>query len=392
MDDQIYWIWLQSALGCGSGKVSEVLSLYGGAYEFYRGGPREWRLCGLFSSKELDRMEQSSLDQAKVIGDRCNELNQTVLTLGEGSFPQALKNISNPPCILYGKGQLPDFDHGLTISVVGTRSATPYGMSTAFDLCFGLAKAGAVVVSGGALGIDSAAHKGALQAGGVTVAILGGGINSGYLKENASLRYEISHSGALLTEFPPDTPVTRWSFPMRNRIISGLTKGTIVVEAGEKSGSLITANLALEQGRDVFAVPGNVDSSVSNGTNNLIKCGAKPVTCLGDVLEEYGILGEGSSPLGLNSGGVALQKVVTEPTHPIAASDSKATKPAAPPVLSAAGQAFYRSLTDTPRHIDDLATSAGLSTREALQAVTELELERLVRSMSGRRYARGNRE
>lgn len=390
METKIFWLWMQSALGYGSGKVHDVLNRFGTAWEFYQAGSKEWRLSGLFSSKEIDKLENASLDEARKTQRRCDELGQWILTLDDKEYPPDLKNICNPPCILYGKGQLPDFQNRLAIAVVGTRSATPYGNTTAFDLGFGLGKAGAIVVSGGALGIDASSHKGALQAAGSTVAVLGGGINSNYLLENAPLRFEISRTGALISEFPPDTSVARWSFPMRNRIISGLAKGTVVVEAGTKSGSLITANLALEQGRDVFAVPGNVDSYVSNGTNRLIKSGAKAVTCLGDILEEYGlqVIPEESrqAPL-LRQSSTPKRESEKTALRPGAKVSLRSDAPALQG-LSENGKSLYQSLTDSPRHIDDLSKSAGLSIREALQAMTELELEDLVLSLSGRRYAR----
>lgn len=173
------------------------------------------------------------------------------------------------------------------MAVVGTRSATPYGHKTAFRLSYRLAECGALIVSGGALGIDSEAHRGALQAGGRTIAVLGCSIDYPYLSANAELRKMISEHGALISEYPPGTPPSKVSFPIRNRLISGLALGTVVVEASIKSGSLITADHALNQGKDVFAVPGNIMSSAYAGSNRLLSDGAKPVFSAADILSEY---------------------------------------------------------------------------------------------------------
>ena len=388
MENAAYWIWMQNALGIGSGKVQAVLSYFGDAFGFYHAGEKEWRLCGLFSPKDLDRLKRSTLDRAEQIYIRCHEVGQWVLPYSASSYPYLLKNLDNPPCVLYGKGTFPDFSHHLSIAIVGTRSATPYGVSAAQDLSFGLAKAGVIVVSGGALGIDSAAHQGALRAGGITVAVLACGINSRYLQENASLRHAISQEGALISEYPPDTPASPWNFPIRNRIISGLAKGTVVIEAGVKSGSLITANLALEQGRDVFAVPGNVDSSVSCGSNHLIQGGAKLVTCMGDILEEYGVHSLEEVSFSSVTGKDAREE---ETSHagpfPEGMMKTQSKEKIPPASLSSRGEALYRALSQEPCHIDTLARRAGLSPQQALQALTELEMEDQVETFPGRRYA-----
>lgn len=387
MESAVDWIWMQRALGIGSSKVKQVLSCFGDAFSFCRAGEREWRLCGLFSPRDLDRIQQTSCREAEQIYVRCREVGQWVLPYSSPDYPQLLRELDNPPCVLYGKGSFPDFSRYLSIAIVGTRSATPYGISAAEDLSFGLAKTGVIVVSGGALGIDSAAHKGALRAGGITVAVLACGINSSYLQENASLRHAISQNGSLVSEYPPDTPAASWQFPVRNRIISGLAKGTVVIEAGVKSGSLITAHLALEQGRDVFAVPGNVSSSVSCGSNRLIQNGAKMVTCMGDILEEYGVSSLEEIPFSFHSPGNMRE---TEDCCENASSpkmETQVKEKRIPVGLSPLGEALYGALSLEPCHIDLLAKRAGLSARQALQALTELEMENQVEIFPGRRYA-----
>jgi DNA processing protein len=209
-----------------------------------------------------------------------------VTTLGEADYPEALRWIPEPPPVLYIWGTLQHAD-SLAVAVVGSRKPSPYGQLAAQRLSAELAQCGFTVVSGLARGVDSLAHKGALQAGGRTIAVLGSGINVVYPPEHRRLYEAIRERGAVVSEFPFDTKPDRWNFPRRNRIISGLTLGTLVIEASDQSGSLHTARHALEQGREVFAVPGRIDAPSSRGTNNLIKRGAKLVEGLDDILEEF---------------------------------------------------------------------------------------------------------
>lgn len=216
---------------------------------------------------------------------RLQATGASVMTLGDGDYPQALRWIQEPPPVLYMRGTLWPED-SLAVAVVGSRKPSPYGQLAAQRLSAELAQYGFTVVSGLARGIDSLAHRSALQAGGRTIAVLGSGINVIYPPEHRRLYEAISVQGAVVSEFPCDTKPDRWNFPRRNRIISGLTLGTLVVEASDHSGSLHTARHALEQGREVFAVPGRIDVPSSRGTNNLIKRGAKLVEGLDDILEE----------------------------------------------------------------------------------------------------------
>ena len=209
-----------------------------------------------------------------------------VTTLGEADYPEALRWIPEPPPVLYIWGTL-RYEDSLAVAVVGSRKPSPYGQLVAQRLSTELAQYGFAVVSGLARGVDSLAHQGALQAGGRTIAVLGSGINVVYPPEHRRLYEAIHEQGAVVSEFPFDTKPDRWNFPRRNRIISGLTLGTLVVEASDQSGSLHTARHALEQGREVFAVPGRIDAPSSRGTNNLIKRGAKLVEGIDDMLEEF---------------------------------------------------------------------------------------------------------
>ena len=229
------------------------------------------------------------VQQGRVFAREMERLQATdvgVTTLGEADYPEALRWIPEPPPVLYIWGTLQHAD-SLAVAVVGSRKPSPYGQLAAQRLSAELAQYGFTVVSGLARGVDSLAHQGALQAGGRTIAVLGSGINVVYPPEHRRLYEAIREQGAVVSEFPFDTKPDRWNFPRRNRIISGLTLGTLVVEASDQSGSLHTARHALEQGREVFAVPGRIDAPSSRGTNNLIKRGAKLVEGLDDILEEF---------------------------------------------------------------------------------------------------------
>ncbi len=283
-----YWLWIQQAIGYGNRKISYIINHYTFAEDFFRAPFEEKLMCGNFTKKDIEKLKDTSLDKARKIIQQCKESNIEIVTIGDVAYPERLLYIDNPPAVLYVKGNLEVISEELSIAMVGTRNSTPYGMRTAFQLSADLAANGAVIISGGALGIDTYSHRGALNSDGKTVCVLGCGINYKYLRENDEMKKQILRRGAVISEYPPDTPASRYTFPQRNRIISGLSKGVLIVEAGKRSGSLITAELALEQGRDVFAVPGDISSDVSFGTNELIKDGAVPVTSAADVIEYYG--------------------------------------------------------------------------------------------------------
>ncbi|WP_084478071.1 DNA-processing protein DprA [Fervidicella metallireducens] len=203
------------------------------------------------------------------------------------NYPEILKEIANPPIGFFKKGNIPDLSN--SIAIVGARKASDYGKTTAYNIAYELAKRDITIISGMARGIDTSAHKGAIDANGNTIAVLGSGFDNIYPAENYGLSETISEHGCLITEYLPNVKPLSYNFPERNRIISGLAQKILVIEAGERSGSLITAGFALEQGKDVFAVPGNIFSPYSKGTNNLIKDGAKLISNIEDILEEYNL-------------------------------------------------------------------------------------------------------
>lgn len=227
------------------------------------------------------------LSQAQKILKQCGEKNIGILTFGDAAYPRRLKNIADPPLVLYYKGMLPDFESAPVVAVVGTRKATAYGLTTARNLSAQIAACGALVISGGAYGIDAMAMEGALDAGSKVAGVLGCGVDIVYPKSNSRLFNQVLENGCLMSEYPPGTQPFAWNFPRRNRILSGIASGVLVVEAPEVSGALITARQALEQGRDVFVVPGNIDVTTCAGSNALLQEGAAAVFSGWDVVREY---------------------------------------------------------------------------------------------------------
>ena len=276
-------------------------------------------------------------------------------------YPEALRNIYGPPRELFINGKILPQDRN-AIAIVGTRWATHYGLEQCRKLAFDLAIRGVTIVSGMARGIDTAAHKGALKAGGRTIAVLGSGHNNIYPPENKKLYEEIANAGAVVSEFPPDTSPHRLNFPRRNRIISGLSRGVAVIEAAKRSGALITANFALEQGREVFAMPGNISSQKSSGTNALIKEGAKLVEDASDIIGELKYV-------------MPLIKETTE----IAGRNA---------ILSPGEKTVFGILDETPKSMDEISNAINLPTEKASEILLKLELKRLIRALPGENFVR----
>ncbi|SHJ05387.1 DNA-processing protein DprA [Lutispora thermophila] len=288
MEDKKYSIWLSGLPQIGSRKYISLIEYFGSAKRVFESSKNELLESGILNEKIVDIIiTKRDIDKIDRYMKKVKENDIKVYTIDEDEYPKNLKNIYDPPPVIYVRGNIKDEDEN-AIAVVGSRKASDYGLKTAEKLGIELAEAGITVVSGMALGVDSAAHRGALKAGGRTIAVFACGLNFVYPKSGYNLAKEIAKQGAIISEYPLGIEALPQNFPARNRIISGLAKGVVVVEANEKSGSLITADFALEQGRDVFAVPGNIGVPNSRGTNELIKDGAKIVTCTNDILEEYG--------------------------------------------------------------------------------------------------------
>ena len=285
--DALYWIWLSEALGAGSSAFRCLISLYDTPFDIFRAEETELEQVPDLTERVKRALCDKSLQRATEILDICEREGIGMLCYDEDAYPRALREIQKPPMLLYYRGNLPDFNRNLSVGIVGTRSMSAYGMRQAYKMSYELASAGAFVVSGMAKGIDGVAAAAALKAGGITVAVLGCGVDVVYPSHHRNLSREIAQSGVILSEYAPGSRPNNYHFPMRNRIISGLSQATVVVEAGIGSGSLITAKDAILQGRDVFAIPANVGSKGADGTNGLLRDGARMALSTDDVLTPY---------------------------------------------------------------------------------------------------------
>ena len=441
LDHRHYWIWLQQALGYASTKPIRILEHYETAENFYNAGMQAWRKLRLFTPQELRSLECTRLSYADWVIRRCERRHYTILTPEDERYPERLLRIKNPPAVLYVWGDLTGIDDEAAIAVVGTRRCTAQGMALAGTLGCRLAQSGMVLVSGGAVGCDICATKGALHAGARSVIVLGCGLDVDYLRENADVRVRVARNGAVITEYQPDYSGNRVTFPQRNRIMSALSLGTVVIEAPKRSGALITVTHALEQGKDVFAVPGNVASAAYAGNNRLLEDGAKPVYCPMDIVGEYvdfypnklhtehayTSLGEDKMFTGLlqklqrqqkadmhagrpttagrsaeaaehatAQGGAARRNLngdCQSPERTVSRADRKMEK-SAPPVardvskLGKDAQIIYNCFTNGPVTTDIILKISGLPIENVLAALSELEIYNYIRSIAGDRYER----
>jgi len=328
-------------------------------------------LAGDASSRDPGSFDTSAAETLAT----CRDRGVRVIPAHTAAYPGLLGRIDDPPSLLFVRGELEPCD-ALAVAIVGARHATPYGNRVAHQLAAGLARAGYTVVSGLARGIDAAAHRGALDAGGRTIAVLGTGVLNIYPPEHADLAVEVMHHGAVISEAPPYAEASRGVFPQRNRIVSGLSLGTVVVQASERSGALITARLAGEQGREVFAVPGAIDCRMSRGCHALIRDGAKLVESVDDILDELGPLFEATT--------AADGRAVRAPAE-LRLDDVERRVLEAIDAESAGGsEAGSSGAAD----IDTLVVTTGLTASQVLATVGVLEMRRIVRRLPGSRVGR----
>ncbi len=282
---KLYWLWLTNADGVSCGDITALTEQFDGIEEIY--AEKDYADIEGIKLSVRRALSNKSLDEAEKIMEAVKRNDTAILTYDDIDYPDSLRRIENPPYVLYVRGEIMSWDRLLTIGIVGTRSCTDYGIAAVKRIASGLSENGVTVVSGMARGIDTAAARAALDAGGKTIAVLGCGTDVIYPPENGDIMNEIIANGAVISEYPPGSPPTASHFPWRNRIISALSRGVLVAEAPKKSGALITAEHALEQGKDVFAVPGSIFRESCEGTNHLISCCAKAVSSAYDILEEY---------------------------------------------------------------------------------------------------------
>lgn len=383
-----YWLWLTELPGLKNQTRLALLRHFPTPEDVYYADPEEVLLTEGITREQAKLLEDKDCSGADRILADCQRLDLDILTIQDAGYPNRLRNIYDPPCLLYVRGRLQAFDDEASIAVVGTRDCTPYGVSSAEKLGYGLAAGGAVVVSGLARGVDSAALRGALRAGGTVTAVLGNGLDVIYPPENQYLYEDVAAAGALVSEYPPGTSPEAKHFPVRNRIMSGLCVATLVVEAPARSGALITAGTALEQGRDVFAVPGPIDAPTSVGCNRLIRDGAGLVSDAWDILGEYEprfpdkLRREGARETPAVLGYQARQKTEPKPVPPSVSLSHNDYS------LTDDQIRLLRALTEEPMLVDDLIELTDIPTRRVLSALTVLEIEHLVTQHSGKRYAR----
>lgn len=358
MDQLKYLLSLHSLPGMGARRLKLLVDYFEG-FEYAWQQSHRWQEVPGFVGADIEQLSEGKRNcDTELVWDQYLRADARLVTWEDENYPYLLKNIYDPPYLLFYKGRLPGPDD-LLIGMVGSRKATAYGRHIAETLAKDLANRGVWVVSGMARGIDTWSHRGCLEAGGNTLAVLGSGIDVIYPRENKDLFTKISQSGAVMSEFPIGAPPLPQHFPARNRIISGLSRGIVVVEAAEKSGSLITVDFALEQGRDVFAVPGPVTGQMSRGTHRLIKQGAKLVEKAGDILEEY----------------IPVETDVKTEFDLFS--------------FTAEERMILEAITAGSVHFDELAVRSGLPASQLASLLTVWELKGLVKQLSGKYYILG---
>lgn len=380
MNSKKYWVWLSAVLGAAV-RVDEIICAYPDPKELYEATKNERIMSGVFTKRQVEKMDEVPLSEAERRIEICEKNGWNIVVPSDRLYPAGLRKLSDRPLVLYVDGDISCLRGSVMVGIVGTREPCNESIAITRKISGDLASAGAVVVSGGARGIDSASHEGALEKNGKTVCVLGCGLGTDYLMENEPMRRAIAKSGAVITEYPPFARASRTTFPERNRIISGMSHGVLVIEAGPKSGSLITARCAAEQGRDVFAIPGSVLVSAYTGVNSLIKDGAKAVTCARDVLEGYAVMYPDRLDLSVLDD-TPLEKAVKTKTGP------SSPKPRQKLVsgFGADADTVYNLFGDEPIHPDDICAESGLPMSKVIAALIQLEIGDLIRQIGGKLY------
>jgi len=367
-EETLYWLALSLTPGLGTRKTAELLTRCGSPMAIFRGSASELQAAGLPGSVARSITSGCAFEDAAEQQERLKTSGTSLVTITDDVYPPALREIYDPPPLLFLRGRV-ELLNTVMVALVGSRRASQYGLAASEKLARDLAAAGVTVISGMAKGVDTAAHQGALAAGGATVAVFGCGLDIIYPAENRKLAERLTAEGLLISEFPLGTPAHPQNFPIRNRIVSGLSQGVVVVEGMQYSGSLITARLALDQNKEVFAVPGNITNQLSFGPNLLIKQGAQLVQAASDIID--GLSWEARARL---SGQQTLP--LPEPPDSLPA-----------PMAGLAAQILRLLSVDHPQQLDTLLEELlDCSSSEVIATLFELELQGRVRQLPGRSY------
>lgn len=393
MDKQELWLWLTNLPHIFSPKITALFERFGSVEEIYNAKEQDYYGIRTIGEAEIKDLINKDLAAARQAAKTAQQAGAYVLCIDDEQYPSALRRIYDPPYVLYVLGERLDWDNMLAVSVVGARESTEYGRQIADEICYELAKSGVTVVSGMARGIDSASHRSALRAGAKTIAFLGCGIDVVYPPENGELMQAIAQNGAVMTEFAPGTPPYGKNFPIRNRLIAAFSRGVLVVEAKQRSGTASTANWAIENNKDVFAVPGDVSRENSKGCHLLIKTGgAKLTECAQDILEEYAYELE---YVEMPHGGEPVIVKENEPPVRRTRRPQQAAKPKARGLdiynerfasLDEGQKKIIAVLIEHDAHIDEICRTASMSASEAGAALTLLELDGFVAALAGKIY------
>lgn len=387
----LYWLWFHLLTGLTVSQKRALLEYFHDPEQLYRATESAYRTAVQLPEEGYTALSDKELKNARALAAECSQKRIGIVTIGDSGYPARLRQIPDAPLVLYYRGRLPNWEAYPAIGIVGTRKASGYGLQIAEKMGAQIAACGGMVVSGAADGIDSAAMKQALLQGGPVVGILGFGADVVYPASNRKLFAQLEEKGCLISEYPPGTPGYKWNFPQRNRLISGISHGVLVVEAPERSGALITARHAMEQGREVFVVPGNINSDTSAGSNNLLREGATA------VFEGYDILREYASRF---PGQIRKAEPKEIPHIPEKVEDVP-TKPAKKPIdnrevtqysvlnsgagtLTEEEKTLLSHLTPKIEGVDEVIARSGMETAKALSILTKLSLKGMVKHHPGK--------
>ena len=387
----LYWLWFHLLTGLTVSQKRALLEYFHDPEQLYRATESAYRTAVQLPEEGYTALSDKELKNARALAAECSQKRIGIVTIGDSGYPARLRQIPDAPLVLYYRGRLPNWEAYPAIGIVGTRKASGYGLQIAEKMGAQIAACGGMVVSGAADGIDSAAMKQALLQGGPVVGVLGFGADVVYPASSRKLFAQLEEKGCLISEYPPGTPGYKWNFPQRNRLISGISHGVLVVEAPERSGALITARHAMEQGREVFVVPGNINSDTSAGSNNLLREGATAVFEGYDILREYASRFPGQ-----------IRK--TEPKeipHIPEKVEDVPTKPAKKPIdnrevtqysvlnsgastLTEEEKTLLSHLTPKIEGVDEVIARSGMETAKALSVLTKLSLKGMVKHHPGK--------